>query len=43
MSNAFHRATPRRADSGFGDFFRYHGWLAPGMRYFRVISFRAMR
>lgn len=26
-------------DSGFGAFFRYHGWLAPGVRLFRSISF----
>lgn len=24
-----------------GDFFRYHGWLAPGVRLFRRISFQA--
>nr|WP_315230074.1 methyl-accepting chemotaxis protein [uncultured Albidiferax sp.] len=27
--------------SGFGSFFRYHGWLAPGVRLFRSISFPA--
>ena len=27
--------------SGFGDFFRYHGWLSPGVRLFRSISFPA--
>ena len=28
-------------NSGFGDFFRYHGWLAPGVRLFRRIGFKA--
>ncbi|MBL8362225.1 MAG: hypothetical protein JNN18_17170 [Rubrivivax sp.] len=32
-------ATP--VASGFGDFFRYHGWLAPGVRLFRRLSFKA--
>jgi methyl-accepting chemotaxis protein len=27
--------------SGFGEFFRYHGWLSPGVRLFRSISFPA--
>jgi methyl-accepting chemotaxis protein len=27
--------------SGFGEFFRYHGWLAPGVRLFRSITFTA--
>ena len=27
--------------SGFGEFFRYHGWLAPGVRLFRSIGFTA--
>ena len=27
--------------SGFGEFFRYHGWLAPGVRLFRSIGFQA--
>ena len=36
-------ARPARVDrgSGFGDFFRYHGWLSPGVRLFRSISFPA--
>ena len=36
-------ARPARRDhgSGFGDFFRYHGWLSPGVRLFRSISFPA--
>jgi methyl-accepting chemotaxis protein len=37
-------AAPRQpADpkSGFGEFFRYHGWLSPGVRLFRSIGFRA--
>ena len=25
--------------SGFGEFFRYHGWLAPGIRLFRRVNF----
>ena len=25
--------------AGFGEFFRYHGWLSPGVRLFRRISF----
>lgn len=25
--------------NGFGSFFRYHGWLAPGVRMFRRVSF----
>jgi methyl-accepting chemotaxis protein len=38
------RAVPiaaRQADAaaGLGDFFRYHGWLSPGVRLFRSISF----
>ena len=28
-------------DSGFGSFFAYHGWLSPGVRLFRSISFPA--
>lgn len=34
---------PMRLDpgSGFGEFFRYHGWLSPGVRLFRRISFPA--
>jgi len=27
--------------SGFGEFFRHHGWLSPGVRLFRRISFPA--
>jgi len=34
-------ATPVRRDAGFGDFFRYHGWLSPGIRLFRALSFQA--
>lgn len=26
-------------NAGFGSFFRYHGWLSPGVRLFRSISF----
>ncbi len=28
-------------EAGFGSFFRYHGWLSPGVRLFRKISFTA--
>lgn len=34
-------ATRRRRDAGFGDFFRYHGWLSPGVRLFRQLGFPA--
>ena len=34
-----HGAPARTLDSGFGEFFRYHGWLAPGVRLFRRLSF----
>ncbi|MDY7576322.1 hypothetical protein [Actimicrobium sp. CCI2.3] len=27
--------------AGFGNFFRYHGWLSPGVRLFRSIRFQA--
>ena len=27
--------------TGFGSFFRYHGWLSPGVRLFRSIGFKA--
>jgi methyl-accepting chemotaxis protein len=27
--------------AGFGDFFRYHGWLSPGVRLFRQLGFPA--
>lgn len=30
-----------RGNAGFGDFFRYHGWLSPGIRLFRALSFQA--
>lgn len=33
------RAAPQGA--GFGEFFRYHGWLSPGVRLFRRIGFHA--
>jgi methyl-accepting chemotaxis protein len=29
------------SDVGFGSFFRYHGWLSPGIRLFRSIAFPA--
>jgi len=28
-------------DAGFGSFFRYHGWLSPGVRLFRKLNFPA--
>lgn len=28
-------------DAGFGSFFRYHGWLSPGVRLFRSLGFPA--
>jgi hypothetical protein len=36
-------AVPKRAASrgGFGEFFKYHGWLSPGVRLFRRIGFKA--
>ena len=43
-AQAFQTSSPSAAaPSGtrFGEFFRYHGWLAPGVRLFRVIGFRA--
>ncbi|PZP28207.1 MAG: hypothetical protein DI603_19870 [Roseateles depolymerans] len=40
MSSSSHaRSAP--AGSGFGEFFRYHGWLSPGVRLFRRLSFTA--
>jgi methyl-accepting chemotaxis protein len=32
---------PAEQGSGFGNFFRYHGWLAPGIRLLRRLSFPA--
>ena len=29
------------ANAGFGTFFRYHGWLSPGVRLFRKLAFPA--
>jgi methyl-accepting chemotaxis protein len=40
MSNSNNSASGRGM-GGFGEFFRYHGWLAPGVRLFRSISFPA--
>ncbi len=36
-----HSTDPHSFASGFGEFFRYHGWLAPGIRLFRRLSFPA--
>ncbi|WP_296511117.1 methyl-accepting chemotaxis protein [Rhodoferax sp.] len=33
--------TTLAGDAGFGSFFRYHGWLSPGVRLFRTLSFPA--
>ncbi len=43
MTSAYTLAPTGRTDdkSGFGDFFRYHGWLAPGVRLLRRLSFTA--
>jgi len=35
------QASPVATDARLGEFFRYHGWLAPGVRLFRAIGFRA--
>ena len=32
---------PAASRGGFGEFFRYHGWLSPGVRLFRRIGFRS--
>jgi len=34
-------ARNRDQGAGFGEFFRYHGWLSPGVRLFRAIGFTA--
>ncbi|MFG6462990.1 methyl-accepting chemotaxis protein [Roseateles sp. DXS20W] len=40
MAGKFIEGSATRAvDEGFGSFFRYHGWLSPGVRLFRRISF----
>ena len=42
MNTAHRYASPAPASSGgFGEFFRYHGWLSPGVRLFRKITFTA--
>ncbi|MFO1191602.1 MAG: methyl-accepting chemotaxis protein [Rhodoferax sp.] len=35
------RPTRTNRGAGFGEFFRYHGWLSPGVRLFRAIGFQA--
>ena len=35
------RASVSSDSAGFGDFFRYHGWLSPGVRLFRGVNFAA--
>lgn len=39
--DAASHAARRRPASGFGDYFRYHGWLSPGVRLFRALNFKA--
>jgi len=34
-------STAAKRGSGFGDFFRHHGWLSPGIRLFRRIGLPA--
>jgi len=42
MAPLLNRTEPAAASgSGFGEFFRYHGWLSPGVRLFRRIGFPA--
>ncbi len=42
MSNVSSESWQRQdVGSGFGEFFRYHGWLSPGIRAFRRITFPA--
>ena len=35
------RTNSLAGDAGFGSFFRYHGWLSPGVRLFRRLTFPA--
>jgi methyl-accepting chemotaxis protein len=35
------RSTHGAAGAGFGGFFRYHGWLSPGVRLLRRLGFKA--
>jgi methyl-accepting chemotaxis protein len=30
-----------KTSGGFGEYFRYHGWMSPGVRWFRQSSFKA--
>ena len=39
--HAHRTAQSRSRDPSFGEFFRYHGWLAPGIRLLRRLSFTA--
>jgi hypothetical protein len=42
MTSLIERSASRpTAGSGFDELFRYHGWLAPGVRLFRRIGFQA--
>jgi len=40
-SIAYSRPSRTNVGAGFGEFFRYHGWLSPGVRLFRAIGFQA--
>ena len=42
MANTHQTTANRRhgRGSGFGEYFRYHGWLSPGVRLFRSIRFQ---
>jgi methyl-accepting chemotaxis protein len=35
------RTSRQNRGAGFGEFFRYHGWLSPGVRLFRAVGFQA--
>ena len=35
------QSRPAAGNDGFGAYFRYHGWLSPGVRLFRSLSFTA--
>ena len=40
-NGGYRRVRAAERGSGFGDFFRHHGWLSPGVRLFRRIGFPA--
>ena len=35
------RTSRQNRGAGFGEFFRYPGWLSPGVRLFRSLGFQA--